>query len=38
MMGDFDRFLNFTICLYNSIERIRENQRFIEIVYSKPAT
>ncbi len=38
MMGDFDRFQNFTICLYNSIEIIHENQGFIEIVYSKPAT
>jgi hypothetical protein len=38
MMGDFDGFLNFVICLHNSIEIIRENQRFIEIVYSKPAT
>jgi len=38
MMGDFDGFLNFVIRLHNSIEIICENQRFIEIVYSKPAT
>jgi hypothetical protein len=29
MMGDFDRFLNFIICLHNNIEIIRENQIFI---------
>ena len=31
MVEYFDRLLNFIICLYNSIEVTRENERFIEI-------